>query len=157
MGWTVRGSNRGGGEIFRTCPDRPWGPPSLPHNGYRVFPRGEVAGAWRWLPTTSRAVVKERVELYLFSPIGSSWAVIGWTFLLYSYKNYTRANSGTCQQNRCLKKSGEYQAREVLAWLQVFAAMSMRSSFLWDVTQRLLVVKVSTFRDNHSVRAFVSL
>ena len=37
-GWTVRGSNPGGGEIFRTCPDRPWGPPSLLHNGYRVFP-----------------------------------------------------------------------------------------------------------------------
>ena len=26
------------GEIFRTCPDRPWGPPSLLFNGYRVFP-----------------------------------------------------------------------------------------------------------------------
>ena len=25
-----------GGEIFRTCPDRPWGP-SLLYNGYRVF------------------------------------------------------------------------------------------------------------------------
>jgi len=37
-GWTVRGSNPGGGEIFRTCPDRPWGPPSLLYNGYRVFP-----------------------------------------------------------------------------------------------------------------------
>ena len=27
------------GEIFR-CPDRPWGPPSLLYNGYRVFPGG---------------------------------------------------------------------------------------------------------------------
>ena len=27
MGWTVRGSNPGGGEIFRTCPDRPTQPP----------------------------------------------------------------------------------------------------------------------------------
>ena len=36
-GWTVRGSNYGGGEIFRTCPDRPWGPPSLLYNGYRFF------------------------------------------------------------------------------------------------------------------------
>ena len=26
------------GEIFRTCPVRPWGPPSLLYNGYRVFP-----------------------------------------------------------------------------------------------------------------------
>ena len=25
--------SRWGGEIFRTCPDRPWGPPSLLHNG----------------------------------------------------------------------------------------------------------------------------
>jgi hypothetical protein len=37
-----RGSNPGGGEIFRTCPDRPWGPPSLLYNGYRVFPGGKV-------------------------------------------------------------------------------------------------------------------
>jgi hypothetical protein len=37
-GWMVRGSNLGGGEIFRTRPDRPWGLPSLPNNGYRVFP-----------------------------------------------------------------------------------------------------------------------
>jgi len=32
-GWTVRGSNPGGGKIFSTCPDRPWGPPSLLYNG----------------------------------------------------------------------------------------------------------------------------
>ena len=30
------------GEIFRTCPDRPWGPPSLLYNGYGVFPGGKV-------------------------------------------------------------------------------------------------------------------
>ena len=34
-----------GGEIFRTRPDRPWGPPSLLYNGYRVFPGGKAAGA----------------------------------------------------------------------------------------------------------------
>jgi hypothetical protein len=34
------------GEIFRTRPDRPWGPPSLLYNGYRVFPGGKAAGAW---------------------------------------------------------------------------------------------------------------
>jgi len=27
-----------GVEIFRSCPDRPWGPRSLLYNGYRVFP-----------------------------------------------------------------------------------------------------------------------
>jgi len=30
------------GDIFRTSPDRPWGPPSLLYNGYRVFPGGKV-------------------------------------------------------------------------------------------------------------------
>jgi len=36
-----------GGEIFRTHPDRPWGPPGLLYNGYLVFPGGKAAGAWR--------------------------------------------------------------------------------------------------------------
>jgi hypothetical protein len=36
------GSNpSGGGEIFHTCRDRPWGPPSLLYNGYRVFSGGK--------------------------------------------------------------------------------------------------------------------
>jgi len=39
MGWTVQGSNPGGGKIFHTRPDQPCGPPSLLYNGYRVsFP-----------------------------------------------------------------------------------------------------------------------
>jgi hypothetical protein len=43
----VRGSNPGGGEIFRSRPDRPWGPPSLLYNGYRVIAGGKAAGACR--------------------------------------------------------------------------------------------------------------
>ena len=38
--WTVSGSNPSGGEIFRTCPDRPWGPHNLTYSGYWVIPRG---------------------------------------------------------------------------------------------------------------------
>ena len=45
-GWEVRESNPGGGEIFRTYPDRLQGPPSLLYNGYRVFPWVKAAGAW---------------------------------------------------------------------------------------------------------------
>ena len=33
----------GGDAIFRTRPDRPWGPSSLLYNGYRVFPEGKAA------------------------------------------------------------------------------------------------------------------
>jgi hypothetical protein len=33
------------GEIFRTRPDRPWGPPMLLYNRYRVFPGVESGRA----------------------------------------------------------------------------------------------------------------
>jgi len=76
-GWTVRGSNSGGGEIFRTCPVRPWGPPTLLYKGYRVFPGCKSAGVWCLPPTPSSAEVKERVELYVSFLPGSSWSFIG--------------------------------------------------------------------------------
>jgi hypothetical protein len=77
------GSNPGGGEILRIRPDRPWGPPSLLYDGYRVsFPGGKAAGAWRWPPTPSNVHVKERAELYLYSLSGPSWPVVGWTLPL---------------------------------------------------------------------------
>jgi hypothetical protein len=45
-GWTVRGSNPGGVETFRTHPGRSWVPPSLLSNGYQVFPGVKAAEAW---------------------------------------------------------------------------------------------------------------
>ena len=48
------------GEIFRTCPDRPWGPPSLLYNGYRLFPGGkERPGPDADTSPPSSAVVKK--------------------------------------------------------------------------------------------------
>jgi hypothetical protein len=69
--WMVRGSNPGGGEIFCTCPDRPWDPPSLLYNGYRVFLGGKERPGRDADPSpTSSAVGHERVELYLYTPCG---------------------------------------------------------------------------------------
>ena len=64
-----------GGEIFRTRPDRSWGPHSIIYNGYRVFPEGKAAGAWRWTPTPSSTALNEREELYLYSLSGPSSSV----------------------------------------------------------------------------------
>jgi hypothetical protein len=51
-------------------PDRPWGSPSFQYNGYRVITRG-----------------KERVELYLYSPLWAFIASSKLTFILLLYKD----------------------------------------------------------------------
>jgi len=64
-GWTVRGSSPGGGgDIFRTRPDRPWGTPGLQYNGCRVsFPGAKRPGRGVDHPPLSSTEVKERVPL----------------------------------------------------------------------------------------------
>ena len=64
------------GTRFSARPDRPWDPPNLLYNGCRVFPEGKVRperGAHPLPPFN--AEVKERVELYLYSPYGASWSM----------------------------------------------------------------------------------
>ena len=51
-----------------------------------LFLEGKAVGAWRWLP--SSAEVKERVEIYLYFPSGSSWRFLGWT-LPFLYLSFT--------------------------------------------------------------------
>jgi hypothetical protein len=63
----------------RTRPDRPWDPPSLLHNGYRLFfPGVKRAGCGVNHPLPPWAEVQERVEPYLYSASGNSWPVLGW-------------------------------------------------------------------------------
>jgi len=66
-----------GGEIFRTRPDRPWGPPSPSYTmGTGSFPVVKRPGRGVDHPPPSSAEVIERVELYLYSPSGLSWPVL---------------------------------------------------------------------------------
>jgi hypothetical protein len=57
------GSNPGGGDIFRTRPDRLWGPPGTCTMGTGSLSRGKAARAWCWPPTPPSAEVKYRVPL----------------------------------------------------------------------------------------------
>jgi hypothetical protein len=68
------------GENFRTSPDRRWALPNLLYNGHRVsFPGVRRPGHGADHPTLASYEVKERVELYPYSPSGPSWPVPGWT------------------------------------------------------------------------------
>jgi hypothetical protein len=80
----VRGSNPGGGEIFRTRLDRPWGPPRLLYNGYCVFSGGKAAGVWCWPHTPFYRRDHERVNLYLHRPSGPVQACNGTALSLLS-------------------------------------------------------------------------
>jgi hypothetical protein len=67
----VKESNPGGGEIFRTRPDWPEGPPSLVYNGYRVFPGGKERPGRDADPSpTSSAVVKKEYSYTSIPPMG---------------------------------------------------------------------------------------
>jgi hypothetical protein len=60
------------------------------------LPGGKEAGEWRWPLTPPSAKVKERVELYLYSPCGRSCHVSGWTVLLPCS---SRTRSGPFRRN----------------------------------------------------------
>ena len=73
------------GRDFLTLPDRPWGPPSLLYNEYRVsFPGVKRPGRGVDHPPPSSAEVKEKVELYLYFPSGPSWPVLGRTLPFFT-------------------------------------------------------------------------
>jgi len=88
MGWTVWGWNPSRGEVSRIQLDRPWGPSSALYNGYRIIAGGKAVGAWCNQPPLSSAEVKERVELYVYSPSVPSWPFIGWGFSFFPFIIY---------------------------------------------------------------------
>jgi len=76
-----------------------WGGRDFPHpsrpslgltQGTGSLPGGKRPGRGVEHPPTSSAGLKERVELYLYSPSGPSWPVLGWNLLFFKvcYKNH---------------------------------------------------------------------
>ena len=58
------------------------GPTQTPIQKVLGLSRGKEAGTWHWPPTPSSAEVKESLELYLYSPYGPLWPVLGWSLPL---------------------------------------------------------------------------
>jgi hypothetical protein len=77
MDWTVQGSNPGRGEIFHTSSGAH---PASCNMAIRSLPGVKRPGRGVDHPPPSSPEVVERVELYLYSPSGASWPVIGRTF-----------------------------------------------------------------------------
>jgi len=72
-----------GGETRRTRPERPYDPLRLLYYWYRFpFPDVKLPGRDVQPSTPCSAEIKTRVELYLCSPSGPSWPVLGWTLSL---------------------------------------------------------------------------
>jgi hypothetical protein len=73
-GWTVRGSNPGGSEIFFLQSRQALGPTHLPVPV--LVPTVKRPGRAIGHTTSSSTEVKERVEPYLYSSPGSSWSFV---------------------------------------------------------------------------------
>jgi len=80
-GWIVRGSNPVGGEIFRTLQIGAGVHPASYTMRTGSF-SGEKGQGVALTTHPHLAQVKERGELYIYSPSRPSWPVIGWTLTL---------------------------------------------------------------------------
>ena len=81
-------------EIFRNCPDRPWGQPSLLYNGYRVFP-GVKSGLGVMLtphplqvPWSRKGRAIPLLPLWAVRPVQSLSACTRVTFTFFIPQNY---------------------------------------------------------------------
>ena len=84
MGWTVRGSNPGRGRDIPHPSRSALGAHSAScTTGTGFLQRVKRQGRGVEHPPTSSDEVKESVELYLYSPSGPSWPVLGWTHFLF--------------------------------------------------------------------------
>ena len=79
-----------GGEIFRNHADRPWGPPSLLYNGYRVFPGVNRPGRVVNHPSHLEPRLKKSRALFHLWALKKSRALLHlWAFVACSRKNFT--------------------------------------------------------------------
>ena len=65
--WLLAGRS-GWGEIFRTRADRPWDPPRLLYNGYRVFPGGKERPGRESDPSPPSSAVVKKQQRYTSTP-----------------------------------------------------------------------------------------
>ena len=90
-----------GCEIFRTGPHRPWGPPNLLHNGYRVSFPGVKRGVDHPIPSGAKYPTLPHSPLWSFV----ACSVVNFTFYLQQHLCQSlRASNGKPMLNMQLTK-----------------------------------------------------
>jgi hypothetical protein len=134
------------GEISPTVQTGPGTHPASYTTGTGSFPMVKRPGRGVDHPPPSSAEVKERVELYIYSPSGPSWSVIGWTLPLpftNCHKNLT-VSCGTYLAKRL-------RARQLSAYSdQTYDQITRESGIDSQLGWRLLFLKplLSRLRDS---------
>jgi hypothetical protein len=106
-GWTVRGSNSGGGEVHCNRPDRCWGQPILLLKRHRISLSGvKQPGCGLDQPSPSSSEVQERVKLFLYFPSVLLWPVIGQTFIYFTLMCIVQYVSYHMSNHRIPKNQG---------------------------------------------------
>jgi len=110
-GWTVRGSNPGGGEVFPTRPERPWGSHSLLYGGYKVS--FSAAWSWHWplTPRLAPRLKKESRYIYLYYPSRPSCPVVGWTLFCTLTRTVLRDDSAAFAAIPICREAGRNRFR----------------------------------------------
>jgi len=154
-GWALRRSNPGGGEIFRTCQDRPWGPSRLLHNGYRVFPGGKerpgrdadpspplvpwsrksraipLLPLWAVRPVQSLSACTVELYLYSYGPYGlyrASVRVQGCILPLFTFY-YIQTESGSKKQKFNPEGTGGYSMESEQFYIHLHYKEQLQSTY----------------------------
>jgi hypothetical protein len=162
-------SNPDSGKIFRASPDRPWGPPSLLYIGNRFLSGGgggeKQEGRAHAPQSQPSAEVKERVELYIYSPSGLSWPVLWQTLpvlvILQAFryrplvnKNDTKPTDHTgARLSSALHKLLSYLEQMICALNLSFYPLKPRGAYSYQLPN----VKNSAFCPHCAFMCFIGL
>jgi hypothetical protein len=145
--------SRWGGEIFRTSPVWPWGPPSLLYNAYQVFPEGKVQLGCDAKPSPlSSAEVKNRAIILL-----SLRAFVAWQGENYLPPSQTPTNMSQdyyCKPASHVNLTYTHQLPRVSTQSNLRQLCSIAGSTAWvDVhtLQQCTAVNI-TFHIHHALR-----
>ena len=137
-GWTVRGSNAGGGEIFRIRPDRTWSPTSLLYNGYLVsFPGVKRPGCGVGHPPHLAPRLKKEQSYTCTPPLGLRGMFQGELYL-YLYLHGSMQQREMRQWLVMLQMGNNVAKMKILTLLQIqVSVVSTSQKLLFDLQTRV--------------------